>query len=538
MSHQGRRIRSRALALLIGLLALMTLAMGGASALTRPDEPFPGARVNAALTSGSRENTSVIVQNNSGEPATIAMTFYTPAGAPISLAAESAADVPAWGARIFEQDLNRGLLPGFRGVGVLSSDQPLNALLLREIWSPDDLRSYSIHNAHAGSGGYVVLPFVANQLHEGENAGALNTRFSIANAGLRVACVTITYEPVAGRGATPADGGSAIVSRDVPSDDCPNGGWTVAVAGQLTLAPEAGNFAFAMPAGTVNTLMNVRIQSTQPVSVAADIYRAGAGDAQFASYNGFIVEAEGASGDDVSEKVILPLAQKNGDGYWTEYAISNPWSEPVSGSVTYRGEADGRRVEVTVAVTAPARGSVTHSVFDSEELPEGFTGWALVEAERPLAALLLRSGTAIRGGGHSYSAAQGVPRERTTTSAKFPLIFRNAHGDGEAQGLNSWVSVAALDGGTATIQLITVGSPTVREGGCDETAFYQTSVTFTGSILFDQGSAQKTRTGMGATPKCLAGGMAIMSDTPIAAIGGVTSDLHEGDNDGLYNAFP
>ena len=543
MSRLGRRIRSHTAALLIGLVALSALAAAGASASMRAEEPSPEPRAAAALAPGSRENTSVIVQNNSPAPATIVMDFSTPAGAPITLARKTEADTPAWSTRTFAQELNTGLLPGFRGVGALSSDQPMNALLTREVRGPEDLRSYSIHNAHADNGTQVILPFVANQLREGEGEGVLNTRFSIANAGRRVACVTITYTLVPGRGATPANGTSTIVSGGAPGEDCPEGGKAIAVAGQLTLAPEPGTVAVAMPTGTVNALMNVRIESTQPVAVAADIYRGGDGGAQLASYNGFVLGAEGSEDDDLSERVIMPLAQKRADGYWTEYAIANPWDEAVEASVVYEGAAaGGERVEVTVALTVPPRGSVTHSVFESEALPEGFTGWALVKADRPVAALLLRGGAGGSGAGaeadHSYAAANGVPRERATTNARFPLIFRNAGGEGTAKGVNSWVSVAVADGGTATVRLITVGAPSPDGRECGGgTAFYQTSVTITGSFLFDQGSATRGRTGLGATPRCLAGGMAIMSDAPIAAIGGVTSDLHAGDNDGLYNAF-
>lgn len=540
MSDLGRRIRPHPLALLIAVLALLALAVGSADALVRPPHssnlPY---RINAALSPDSRENTSVIVQNNSSRPTTIVMDFYTPPGVMIPLASQIHTDVPGWSTRTFEQALNRGLLPGFRGVGVLSSDQPLNALLLREVTGSEAGRSYSIHNADSGSGERVALPYVANQLREGADGSILNTRFSIANASLEVACVTITYQLMPGRGSASTVGGTSVVSSP-SSAVCPEGGHEIAPAGQLTLAPGSGDMVLGMPASTVNSLMSVIIDSTKPVTVAADIYRGDSGSAQLGSYDGFTVAGSRSSKDDVSRRVILPLAQKMADGYWTEFAITNPWNQSVSGTIVYEGEVAGEAdsdVEVTVAFEVPAGGGITHSVLDSEDLPQGFTGWATVRADEPVAVLLLRASKGSSGTEHSYAAANGVPWGRASTSAKFPLVFRNAHGEGDARGYNSWLSIAVEDGGTANVRIVAVNNPTSGAEGCEILQLYRASFTITGSALFDQGSDDKRLTGLDAKPGCLTGGMAITSDKPIVAIGGVTSDLQSGDNDGLYNAF-
>ena len=539
MTAPGRRIRPRSLALLVAALALLALAAGGASALTGPGDPAePPFRIHARLSDEGRENTTVIVQNNSARAATIVMDFHTPAGVLIPLASQIHPDVPAWDTRTLEQALNRGLLPGFRGVGVISSDQPLNALLLREVAWPGGDGSYSIHNAHPGAGLRVALPYVANQLRQG-GGEALSTRFSIANASLETACVTIIYRLMAGRGAAPADGDATLVAGDAPSESCPGGGYAVAAAGQLTLAPEAGEMALAMPAGTANTLMTVLIDSTQPVTVVADVYGGGPG-ARLASYNGFIAGEEASVEDDVSTRVIMPLAQKTADGRWTEYAIANPWDEPVSGVIRYSGTAAGDPVSAEAAFTLPAGGGLSHSVFDrSAGLPWGFTGAATIEADRPVAALLLRGEVTGAGGfARAYAAASGVPAERAALVAKFPLVFRNARLGGDEQARHSWISVAVADGGRATLNLVAVNNGSSGAPGCELPALYQTTITIQGSFLFDQSSGDIRATGLGATPECLTGGMRIRSDTPIIAIGAVTSGLESGDSDGLYNAFP
>ena len=207
-----------------------------------------------------------------------------------------------------------------------------------------------------------------------------------------------------------------------------------------------------MPSGTVNALMSVMIDSTPAVTVAVDIYGGDSGNARLASYNGFVVDEArpGTKEDDISRRVVMPLAQKSVGGYWTEYAIANPWDEAVSGSIVYQGTVEGnpdRDVLVTVEIEVPAGGSITHSVYDSDELPYGFTGWAMVYADEPVAALLLRGKVASSGDVHSFAAANGVPKGRTTSSVKLPLVFRNVHGQGNQEGINSWVGVAVADGG-------------------------------------------------------------------------------------------
>jgi len=542
MTGLGRRIRPHSLAVLIGLLALLALAAASASASVGANESARGPRLpfqaNASLSPDGKEHTAILVQNNSRQPATIVMDFYTPGGVLIALASEIHTDVPAWGTRTFSQALNQGLLPGFRGVGVLSSDRPLNALLLREAVGTENARSYAVHNAYTDSGVRVALPYVANQLRE--NGTVTNTRFSIANAGLEAACVSLTYELVPGRGAASSNGGTTLVSSGVASESCPDGGWAIPAAGQLTLAPDGGALATAMPSGTVNALMSVMIDSTQPVTVAVDIYGGGEGSARLASYNGFVVDEDrpGTTEDDISRRVVMPLAQKSVNGYWTEYAIANPWDKAVSGSIVYQGTIDGdpnRDVLVTVEIEVPAGGGVTHSVYDSDALPDGFEGWAMVYADEPVAALLLR---ASRGDTDSYAAANGVPKGRTTKSVKFPLVFRNVHGGQGQDGTNSWVGVAVADGGKAELEIVAVNTPDASIPGCEFLVLFQTKITIDGSFVFDQGSDDKEKTGLGALPSCMTGGMVIRSNKPIAAIGGVTSDLRDGDNDGLYNAFP
>ncbi|WBL35021.1 hypothetical protein O0235_09500 [Tepidiforma flava] len=148
---------------------------------------FDHVAVLPALLPNSKENTSTDRAEQRNRPtATIVMDIYTPGGVLIPSATVAyTGNVPPGGTRVFAQAINTGLTPGFRGVGVISSDQPINALLVRDIESNVNYaKSYSIHNAYATGGTKVTLPYVANALN-----GLYNTRFAIANTGNAEACV-------------------------------------------------------------------------------------------------------------------------------------------------------------------------------------------------------------------------------------------------------------------------------------------------------------------------------------------------------------
>lgn len=538
------RIRFRSGAPLVALALLLLAATGGAAvALGGPSAPGGGAppRPHAfpALLPDSAENTSVIAQNDGDAPSVMVMDFHTPGGVLITAASQVFTNVPPGGSRTFAHALNGGLVPGFRGAGTLSSDQPMNALLTREITGPDGVRSYSIHTASARGGTRVVLPYVANRL-ETASGDAINTRLAIANGSDRVACIGITYAFHPNRGRLGPEGRRTVTDRGVYDRVCPSGGRPVQPNGQLTLAPTRVDGALPMPAVARNTLMAVTIDATAPVTVAADVYRRDG--RQLAAYDGFLAGARDSATDDLSTRMILPIARKTEDGSWTEYVFMNPWREATTARITYTGAADGGRepVTVTVSVEVPAGAGRGHGVLDSAELPDGFRGSAVIESGLPLAAVLLRGKTAeagVSGEEAPFAAVNGIPAERASRTLKLPLIFRNAGRTDERDGFNSSVSIAVADGGAATLRITAANDPTTGMQGCSVTAVYTATVRVTGSILLDQSLDDPALNGLDAAPACLRGGMTIASDRAIVAVAGVTSDLWAGDNDALYNAF-
>ena len=524
-----KRIRIRPLALVVALGVVMLIPVAGVGATSGASTPqeirfgrgFSNVEVLPALLPNSKENTSAIAQNNGTAPATIVMDIYTPAGVLIPSASVPFVNVPVGGTRVFAQAINSGLTPGFRGVGVLSSDQPINALLVRDIESNTGRKSYSIHNAYATGGSKIALPYVANALDN-----TYNTRFAIANTGAAQACVTILYSFPGGSRAPVTDAGSG--------GGCASG-YPIPVGGQITFGPQANaaEATQAMPGSTANAIMAATLTATgSTITVGVDAYLTG-GLRKLASYDGFVVEG-GTS--DIGTNISIPLALKVA-GFYSQILLSNPGATAASATITYSGNSG----PYTVNLAVPANGTASHSVYEAAGgIPEGFIGAAKVVSDQPLAAVLFRAKMTAPGSyidEDLYTAVNGVPTTRATTSAKFPLIFRRAYKSGGLDGYNTWVSVAVANGGTANVTITSINDTSNGVAGCNGAATYTATKQIVGSFVFYQNLDSPSDNGFGATPSCFWGGMVITSDTPIIAIANATNDLASGDNDGLYNAF-
>jgi hypothetical protein len=479
-----------------------------------------GSVVAAALLPGSKENTSVIVQNNGTAPATIVMDVYRADGTIVPGATNTFTNAPVGGTRTFAQALNEGLTPGFRGVGQVSSDQPINALEVRDIESTSGLHSYSVHNAYPVGGNVVTLPYVSNAAAD----GVYNTRFAVANTGTSVACVTISYAFISGAKAPFQDNG--------PGGGGCTTGYAIPVDGQIAFAPTAIDGAIPMPAQTRNEIMGATISSNNPIVVGVDAFLSG-GSRKLASYDGFIVNSGAPTTDDVGTTVLVPLAAKI-DGFYTQILVSNVGSDTAAVTITYKGNSG----PYTVNLSVPANGAGTHSVYQDSVVPENFIGAATITSTQPIAAVLFRIKMTSPGSfvdEDLYTAVNGIPTDRASTTAKLPLVFRRIAAGGGASGYNTWYSVAVADGGTANVTINSITDTASTPASCGAAPTYSTSKTINGSAIFYQNADSDN--GFGANPACFWGGVTITSDRPIIAIANVTSDLQVGDNDGLYNAF-
>lgn len=524
---------SRRLALLAAILGLVAAlpavtvgaADGGnnAPAFTRGAHPdLPYQRVLPSLLPNSRENTTAVAQNAGSAAATIAMDIYTPAGIYVSSASVTYSGVPVGGSRTFQQASNTGLTAGFRGVGVISSDQPISAVLVREITSnADGRKSYSIHDAYPAGANTISLPYIANALN-----GTYNTRMAIANTGTAVACVTIAYAFVSGGSGPYTDvgtGGSGCAT-----------GYPVPVGGQLTFSPDGVDSSTPMPAQTRNALMAATVTSTgSPVTVAVDAYLSD-GTKKLASYDGFVV---GGATPDIGTQLSIPLALKTPDGYYSQILLSNPNGSAANATIVY---TDGQSHQTyTVNLTVPANGTANHSVYSDNVVPTGFVGAATVTSDQPLAAVVFRSKMTTGGSfvdEDLYTAANGVPLTRGSTTARFPLVVRRLGQNSSGYyGQNTWVSVSPANGGSAALTITSVADTVSAPSSCSSAPSYSTTVTISSPTVFYQNL--DSNNGFGTAPTCFYGSMTITSNVPIIAVADSTNDLFNGDLDGMYNAL-
>jgi hypothetical protein len=121
---------------------------------------------------------------------------------------------------------------------------------------------------------------------------------------------------------------------------------------------------------------SAEISSDQPVVA---LVGQGALDSSF--YEGF----EGGS-----TAAVLPLVQKEYYGCNTQIAIQNVGAvDPANVWVTYEGEADGTPVAVTEEISGllPYASAFLEQAYNPD-LPTGFSGYAIVEASSPVAAVV------------------------------------------------------------------------------------------------------------------------------------------------------
>ncbi|MFN0095127.1 MAG: hypothetical protein ACKVVT_10190 [Dehalococcoidia bacterium] len=534
------RIRVRHLAIGLTLTALASIpvlagtAGAGNNDSARLDRTVRFTKVLPALIPGDKENTTVIAQNDGNAPATIVMDVYTPQGVPIAGAQRIEANVPAGAKRNFDQSVNAGLAPGFRGVGVLSSDQPLNTLLERRLDSPNGKISESLHNAYGTGATKLALPYLANALD-----AQFNTRIAIANTSTQVACITLEYSFKPGLGSVPAGGKANVVDNGSGGGGCATG-YPIPVNGQIAFAPTAVDGAIPYPSSTANALFGATITSSAPVTAAADAWVSGL--KSLGAYDAFVV----GTGGDLGVDIVVPLGIKHGDGFLSQYIMSNPNASSASVTITYTGNT-GTHVKT---LTIPANGSEDHGVYSDSVVPVGFVGAARIQSTQPIAVVAFFGKMTTANSfipEETYALINGIPNVKATTKVKFPYVVRRGNGNsarcdtsGDQCGFNGWQSVSVVGGGTANLTIQVISDPTSKFPGCQGSTY---SATFTrqitDSFVFYQNLNSGADNGLNGAPPCFDGSMIITSDKPIVAVGDFAADPSQvgGDQDARYDAF-
>jgi hypothetical protein len=473
------------------------------------------------------ENSWIRVQNVGGAPATVTVSFFDEQGRQLGADTCPSAACPALapgGGWTFFQGQQPQLRPGYRGSAVVESDQPIVALMAKDVWRDGRFSIGADTTTIAAAGSRLFIPLTANA--DGPNRD-WNGRFAIQNLSASTACVTITYL-------------SNVADAEVAWDPykpgtnaakqpgCPNGGRPIPLGGTLFRGP--GDFGVPQAfTGSVRVDTHKNGSgveaSEQLISATAETYNATT--KHFASYRAV---PEG----DLSTTVLLPLVDREVgpfNGWSTHFQIVNKDpKKPAQVTLRFEGfDVDGglRFVAKQHTLTVNAarmcfqdRDDFANCLASGDRLPRTFVGTARITSTQPIAVIVNRGAyyddtfTNYRG----LTPADGAHR------VLLPLLNKNYGPANGGAGWNSWFRVLVADGGAANVRIRYLGLN--LPGG--EVSY--TVSAFREFTVFQPNEA--------ILPNNFAGTAILESDRPIVALANVYTDVFPGDTNFLYNAVP
>lgn len=507
---------------MVAVLLLSAIAVGG-----------PGrqpAEVRAAFTFGV-ENSWIRVQNIGNGNANIEVDYYDESG---RLAGQDVcptagvcpALVPGEGWTFFQKD-NPSLPAGFRGSAVITSDQPLVAILAKDVIRDGQFFLIAGDTLSLGTGSQrLYLPLVSNQ--DGPLAD-WNGRFVIQNMSPSVtACVTITY--LSNYTDTevywdPYDPNAAGVTR---LSGCPMGGRPLPPHGSIFRDPET----MGVPAhftGSVRIDLHTNAQGVPPsrqfISASAETW-----NRLFNPFSSYRALDESELGN----TVVLPLMDREvgPDDQWSTYFQIENKDPDVPANVTLRFEGwdlgqDPPQyvVKTNMILVKSARMCFQNSdtfancLAPGDRLPRQFVGTARLTSTQPIGVVVNRSSDRV----DVFTSYRGVRPEDGATKVLMPVLNKNFGPVGDRRGWNSWFRVLVADGGAATVEVRYFG----RNIPGGEVAY--------GRKIFREFTVFQDQEAI--LPDGFAGSAILTSDRPIVALANLTTDVFVGDTDLLYNAI-
>ncbi len=491
------------------------------------DPPAAGATGTYAF---GEENSWIRVQNIGSSDATVEVSYYDEqgllAGSDGCPSATCPILFPGSGWTFFQRD-NPSLPVGFQGSAVVSTDQPIVALLAKDVFRGTDF-AIAGDTLSPGPGAHrIYLPITGK--HAGPNSD-WNGRFVIQNMSETVlACVTITYI-------------SAASDREVGWDPykppetgepelalpgCPNGGWPLAPKGSLFRFPDTmvvpdqftGSVRIDLHENSSGQGMN-----QQFIAASADSWNSNTNS--FASYRGF---AE----TDLGQEIILPLIDRQvgpENSYSTRFTIVN--QSPLRPAVITL-QFDGLDLETGAAISMANTFTVAGSrqcfqdldfadcLAEPDNLPFNFVGTARLSSTEPLGVVVDR-GTSIN---DTFTNYRGVRLEDAAYEILLPVLNKNfGPVEGVGNGWNSWFRVMVADGGQANV-LVTYFGLDLPGGSVSYRVLVNREFT-----VFQHLEAM--------LPDGFAGTAIIEADRPIVALANLYTDIFQGDPDLLYNGIP
>ena len=177
------------LAALASLLAVLALFIGlpgaGSPAAGRPAR----AAIAGQLAALGDENTSFSVQNTGLDPARFMVDYYNADGTRVTQ--ETIPDVPAGASVAFHQDSQEGLPQGFSGSAVVTSDQSVRTVILKQVDKGNGVLSAGGDDGVTRGFSRIYLPLIYSRYGPD---GGWNTRLILHNVSSgATACVRMTF---------------------------------------------------------------------------------------------------------------------------------------------------------------------------------------------------------------------------------------------------------------------------------------------------------------------------------------------------------
>lgn len=504
-------------------------AVAGLAFLTvASSEPEQAVRAAGSYSFGL-ENSWIRIQNIGSGNANVEVDYFDEqgriAGKDVCPSPTCPTMFPGSGWTFFQRE-NPNLPSGFQGSAIVSTDQPIVAIMAKDVFRGANF-SIAGDTVTTGAGSHrIYLPITAKR--DGPARDWMG-RFAIQNMSDTVtACVSITYlsnytdGEIAWEPYRPGAAAARIAG-------CPEGGMPLPPRGTIFRDPDSMPIADGFT-GSVRIDLHKNGANQGPdkqfISATADTWNRLV--SPFASYRGL---DEGELGTNI----ILPLIDRQvgpGNSYSTHFQIENKEpSRPATVELRFEGWDLGKEPPqfVSKTNTIAVRGArlclqdrddFANCLANGDRLPFNFVGTVRLTSNEPIGAIVNR-GTSL---GDAFTNYRGIRPQDGGRRVLLPVLNKN-YGPvpGVASGWNSWFRVMVADGGRATV--------TVRYYGLDLPGG---SVAYSVPVDREFTVFQYLETML---PDGFAGTAIIEADRPIVALANLTTDVFRGDPDMLYNGI-
>lgn len=503
----------------VAVLFLVLLSAGG--------NPRPA---EAAYTFGI-ENSWVRVQNIGQEYASVQVDYYDENGVfagrdicPTPGVCPALAPGSGW--TFFTRD-NLSLPTGFKGSAVITTDQPIAAILAKDVFRAEAFLIAG-DSVTVGAGSHrLYLPLVSNQDGPFKD---WNGRFVIQNlSDTTTACVTITYLSNYTDSEVHWDPYRPTDSSAARQPGCPQGGRSLPPRGSIFRDPETMGVGQSFT-GSVRIDLHTNAQgvpaSRQFVAASAETWNR--------LYNPFS-SYRGLDESELDTTILLPLVDREvgPQNQWSTYfQVENKEpSRPADVTLRFEGWDLGKPVPefvvkqntlriVGARMCFQNRDDFANCLAPGDRLPRNFVGTARLTSTQPIGVVVNRSSNLI----DVFTSYRGLRPADSANKVLLPVLNKNYGPYAGRNGWNSWFRVLVADGGQANV--------TVRYYGLDLPGG---SISYTKTVFREFTVFQYQEPFL---PNGFAGTAVLESNRPIVALANLTTDVFVGDTDLLYNGIP